>query len=125
MDHGRGAQHPRQRIHRTSGAPSQPEHTVWCPISGNVGQPAVSRVLLRFSPWVFKESTRSPTVVQKFFFSVLFSSILAPVLLKNSADHPDHVRVQFLFKFEFVFFTEMPLKLVLSPIRVILSLMCT
>ena len=78
-----------------------------------MGQPAVSRVLLRFSPWVFKESTRGPTSAQKYFFPVLFNSILALVLLKYSARRPDHVRVQVLFKFEFGLFIEMPLKLVL------------
>ena len=48
---------------------------------------------LQFIPWVLKESTRSPTVVQKYFISVLFSSVLVPVLLKNSARRPDHDRI--------------------------------
>jgi len=75
------------------GAPNQPEHAAWRPVSGNAGQPAVSRALLRFSPRVFKESARGQTSAQMYFFLVLFSSILAPILLKNSVRRPDHVRV--------------------------------
>ena len=65
---------------------------------------------------LFLRTTRSKmnkNRTKMYFFLVLFSSILAPVLLKNSACRPEHIRIQFLFKFEFGLFIEMPLKLVL------------
>jgi len=90
---GHGAQHPRHWFTTHGGAPHQPACTTSCPVSGDAVKPRSAERTLRFSPSVFPKSTRSPTSVQKYFFSVLFSSVLAPVLLKNSARRPDHVRV--------------------------------
>ena len=81
----RNSPHTRGALHQSCSA-------TWSPSQLATRSTTNRHALLRFSPSVFIESTRGTYQFKTYYFLVLFSSVLAPVLLSNSARRPTSVR---------------------------------
>jgi hypothetical protein len=57
--------------------------------------PPTSPVHFALKPLGFSKINPQSILIQKSFFSILFSFSLAPVLLKNSTRGPTHAKIQF------------------------------
>ena len=92
------------------GALRQLEGTTHLPSQPQV-KPTVSRMHFVEKPLYFRRINPRYSSVQKNFYSIPFSSNLAPVFSRFSARSPRTRYSTILFKFKFVLFIEMPLHL--------------